>query len=190
MRLSKVKKVCMDAGQIRILTADNSCNMVVQWIGTDAALYPVEGLVLDLKTLLAIWEIDSKKAGEIDMAEGSYADMVDRGLLTEADARLLRMVAGSIDTNEAPLLGLGEVNGCKALACGEEQMIFLPPGTLTPCFKHGGINFDVIVQDGGARVAVYGGGSLIGLLWPLDSARAEGLHGIIRNMAEREVRGA
>lgn len=186
MRLNAIKQVCKAARQIRLLTADGDIrNMVTQWIGTDKALYPVRGLTLDLKVLSVIWELDPKKA-DYDMAEGEFADMVDRGLLADADAHLLRSVPASIDVEKAPRLGIGELNGYKALAVDDDKMLFLPSGSLEPCYKQGGWNFDIVRGDS-RRVAVYGRDNLIAVLSPVTTPDVEGLAGILRCMAAREI---
>ena len=46
MKLSKVKKVCMDAGQIIVKKADTGID-INTWIGTNNALYPVRGLSMN-----------------------------------------------------------------------------------------------------------------------------------------------
>lgn len=188
MRLGKIKQVCKAARQVYILTADGTVNnMVVQWIGTARALYPVVGLNLTLQTLVVLWEM-MDKAADLDMAEGTFSDMVDRGLLNEADAELLRNVTASVNTSDMPLLGLGEINGYKALACGEKELLFIQDWMLAPCYKQGSVHFDIVKGDG-RRVAVYGRDSIVGLLWPVEAPSAEALAGILRGMAERTVYG-
>lgn len=188
MRLGKIKQVCKAARQVYILTADGTVNnMVVQWIGTARALYPVVGLNLTLQTLIVLWEM-LDKAADLDMAEGTFRDMVDRGLISEADAELLRSVPAGVDPSTMPLIGLGEINGYKAVACGESDMMFIQDWMLEPCYKKGSIHYDVVCGEG-KRLAVYGRDAIVGLIWPVEASSAEALAGILRSMAKRTVYG-
>lgn len=185
MRLNKIRQVCKAAGQVYVITADGMVgNMVTQWIGTARALYPVVGLNLDLRTLMLLWEMDPVKSG-LDAHEGTMADMVERGLLEDEDAQLLRHVPAKIDADNAPLIGLGEINGYKALACGDEAMCFLQGWLLDPCFKQGNIRLE-IMAGAGRRVAVYAGDSIVGVLWPAEESTSRALGGILSAMARRE----
>lgn len=188
MKLGKIKQVCKAARQVLILTADRTVdNAVVQWIGTAGALYPVTGLELTLQMLAVLWEIDLTK-GDWEAAEGTMSDMVDRGLLAPEDEQLLRTLPASVDTTSMPLLGLGEVNGYKALACGAEGMLFLQGWPLDPCYGKAGCNYEV-VRGADYRVAVYSGGMIAGLVWPVEKATADALGGFVSSMARRTVCG-
>lgn len=66
MKLSKVKKVCMDASEIIVKRADTGID-VRTWIGTNSALYPVRGLDMSAELATRIWEIEPKKLRDIEI---------------------------------------------------------------------------------------------------------------------------
>ena len=66
MKLSKVKKVCMDASEIIVKRADTGID-VRTWIGTNSALYPVRGLDMSAELAIRIWEIEPKKLRDIEI---------------------------------------------------------------------------------------------------------------------------
>lgn len=64
MKLSKVKKVCMDAFEIIVKKAEVGLD-VRTWIGTSDAMYPVRGLEMSAELAIRIWEIEQKKLKDI-----------------------------------------------------------------------------------------------------------------------------
>ena len=66
MKLSKVKKVCMDASEIIVKRADTGID-VRTWIGTQSALYPVRGLDMSAELAIRIWEIEQKKLRSMEI---------------------------------------------------------------------------------------------------------------------------
>ncbi len=66
MKLSKVKKVCLDASEIIVKRADTGID-VRTWIGTNSALYPVRGLDMSAELAIRIWEIEPKKLRDIEI---------------------------------------------------------------------------------------------------------------------------
>ena len=66
MKLSKVKKVCLDASEIIVKRADTGID-VRTWIGTNSALYPVRGLDMSAELAIRIWEIEPKKLRDFEI---------------------------------------------------------------------------------------------------------------------------
>lgn len=108
MKLSKVKKVCMNDEEIVIKRADTGLD-VRTWIGTNWAQYPVRGLIMTAEMAERIWEIEPKKIAEMaileDMGENEAVTMI-----TRADLEKVAFLGDAIerdDEQEAP--GLAEV---------------------------------------------------------------------------------
>ena len=108
VKLSKIKKVCMRDKQVRLYTANAPQNMVMQWLGVDQALYPVEGVRLSMDMLgvdqalypvegvrlsmdmlAVIWKLGAKQRAELDVQEMTILDAVENGLLDDDAAQLL-----------------------------------------------------------------------------------------------------
>ena len=64
MKLSKVKKVCLDAFDIIVKKADTGID-IRTWIGTCDAMYPVRGMEMSTELAIRIWEIEGKKLKDI-----------------------------------------------------------------------------------------------------------------------------
>ena len=97
VKLSKIKKVCLRDKQVRIYTANTPQNMVMQWLGVDQALYPVEGVRLTMDMLAVIWELGARQRAELDVQEMTILDAVENGLLDDDAAVVLQESAGMVD---------------------------------------------------------------------------------------------
>ena len=73
MKLSKVKKVCLDGGYIVVKKADKGLD-INTWIGTNSALYPVRGMTMNAAMAVRIWEIEGKKLNEMTILEDTEDD--------------------------------------------------------------------------------------------------------------------
>lgn len=82
MKLSKVKKVCLDAFDIIVKKADTGID-IRTWIGTCDAMYPVRGMEMSAELAIRIWEIEGKKLKDIrveqDTEEEEAATLIMRG---------------------------------------------------------------------------------------------------------------
>lgn len=172
MKLSKVKKICTDAGQLCVMDAPGKNNLVYQWVGTQDAMYPVEGLHVDREMLVKLWECSPKQAAAFEECPVLH------------DAELLQGLPGMIDTDKVNHLGLCEVMGKVAMKCGD-GVIFIDPELLKPCGEFR--NFVIVEDRTGPWVAVYAKGVLDGLVRPVSNDMANHLMACVRSVAKRDV---
>lgn len=172
MKLSKVKKVCTDAGQLGVINVGGpGNNLVQQWVGTQEAIYPLDGITVTEEMLQRLWELSPAQIAK--MAESPV--MHDRKLLNE--------LPGMIDKNTVEYISLGEVMGMLALKC-RDGVIFVDPALLRPCGEWR--NYVIVEDEQGPWVAVYNDGVLDGLVRPEKAKEAMMLHTCARSIAARE----
>lgn len=172
MKLSKVKKVCTDAGQLGVINVGGpSNNLVQQWVGTQEAIYPLDGITVTEEMLQRLWELSPTQIAK--MAESPVA----------LDAELMNELPGMIDKNTVEYISLGEVLGMLALKCGE-GVIFVDQALLRPCGRWR--NYVIVKDEQGPWVAVYNDGVLDGLVRPVKEKEAMRLHACARSIAARE----
>lgn len=192
MKLSRIKKACMDEGVIRLYSVEAPGNAVFQWLGTDGALYAVEGCELTLTTLMAIWEIDSKKAANMDMVEDTLRGAVERRLLTDRDADILAGAPAMIDSMSAPPLVMAHIGCYWAMKFGEDHVMFASENNFAPCIGKHIVAMDIHADDATgepAWIAVYADGKLCGMVRPTSKIEAERLLELVREVARREKAG-
>lgn len=186
VKLSKIKKVCMRDGQVRLYTANAPQNMVMQWLGVDQALYPVEGIRLTMDMLGAIWELGAKKRDELDVQEMSVMDAVEGGLLDDDTAVLLQESAGMVDMAAMESIRMARIFDCAALKIGEKKMTLVQDCYCAPCW-YGETKYEVAQHAG--RVLVYTDGQLSGVIRMVDQKSAAVAEATLRTLAEREIAG-
>lgn len=122
MKLSKVKKVCTDAQQLRVVdTLGEGNNLVSQWVGTQDALYPVEGLTVSEEMLQVLWELSPAQINAIEEHPVHH------------DPEFLRSLPGLVDKDSVEPICIAQVMGYQAMKCGEQGVLFVDPGKLRPC---------------------------------------------------------
>lgn len=182
----------MDAGAIRLYSVEAPGNAVFQWLGTDEALYAVEGCVLTLTTLQAIWEIDAKKADTLDMVEDTLRGAVERRLLTDRDADILEGAPAMIDSMSAPPLVMAKIGCYWAMKFGEGHVMFASENSFAPCIGKHIVAMDIHADDATgepAWIAVYADEKLCGMARPASKIEAERLMELVREVARRETAG-
>ena len=109
MKLSAIKRVCMDAKKFRIYV-DRGCN---QWIGTPNAAYPAEGITFTEGNIDEIFDLTEKQSGKVDVM---CQMMEESGLLPEVytvgvDVERMRpgLAFRYLDEMLLPLAYLGKV---------------------------------------------------------------------------------
>jgi len=175
MKLGKVKKICMAAEQLCVLDLGYTENMVLQWIGTAEAMYPMRTLQLSREQLQQVWEL----------SEGMITAMETHPV--EHEAELFEQVPSQIDRDHAEPLTMAEFNGYWALRCGESGIMFVQKEYFAPCMGAGPINLMLEMDEHEDWwVAIYVDGVLDGLVRPVEAKKAKALHKTLRAMAERK----
>lgn len=173
MKLSKIKRVCTDALQLRVVdTIGNSNNLVMQWVGTQEALYPVEGVTVNEEMLQVLWELSDK------MMDAMAAAPVHH------DPDMLMELPGLIDKEKAESITIGKVMDYGAMKCGN-GVIFVDPALLKPCGEW--LQFVIVEDADGPWVSAYSDGKLAGLVRPVKNELAEHLLAIAKAVAGRGV---
>ena len=173
MKLSKVKKVCTDAGQMCVVnTTGAGNNLVQQWVGTQDALYPLRDVMVTEGMLKMLWELSPVQIAAMEEAPVKH------------DEEFLRELDGQIDTDSAEPICLCTVMGMWAMKCGD-GVVFVDPDMLKPCGEWR--NYVIVRDDEGPWVAVYHQGVLDGLVRPVKDDRAEALLAAARVAAQREI---
>ncbi|MGN0777731.1 MAG: hypothetical protein ACI4MJ_01155 [Aristaeellaceae bacterium] len=187
MKLGKIGSICRKEKKLRVLTADGEMgNLVMQWVGTDRALYAVKGVTLKARMLISVWDMEAKEAS-MDVAEGSYEDMVRRGLLGAEDAQTLRTVPELVDEEGRPNIALGEVNGYVAMAAWKDGIVYLPVGYLEPCGGRSCSMKYILMPGNGIWIAAYERGALVAMLRAEEPMTSIALQKTVQAMAQREL---
>ena len=175
MKLGKVKKICTAAEQLCVLDLDYTENLVLQWVGTHEAMYPMRTLQLSREQLQQVWEL----------SEGMVTEMEQHPVTH--DPHLFEQVPGQIARDQAEPLAISEFNGYWALKCGESGILFVKKELFAPCMGAGHINLALEMDESGDWwVAIYADGVLDGLVRPVEGRKAEALHKTLVAMAERK----
>lgn len=173
MKLSKIKRVCVDAGQLRVVdTIGNSNNLVMQWVGTKEALYPVEGVTVNEEMLQVLWELSDKTMEAMAAAPVHH------------DPDLLMELPGLIDKEKVESITIGKMMDYGAMKCGD-GVIFVDPAMLKPCGDW--LQFVIVEDEEGPWVSVYSDGKLAGLVRPVRNELAGHLLAIAQAVAGRDV---
>lgn len=188
VKLSKIKRLCLNRGQIRLYTADRPQNMIMQWLGIDGALYPVEGVTLTMDLLAVVWELSASVRGNLDVQEMSIGDAVENGLLGSEDAAILQCAAGMVDMAAMERIRLGRVFDHVALALGEDGMMLVPESVCAPCWW--GDTAYEITRGETTQVLVYTDGQLSGVVRPADEKAAAVAEATLKTLARKTCIGA
>lgn len=172
MKLGKVKKICSAAEQLCVLDLEHTDNMVLQWVGTAEAMYPMRTLQLSREQLQQVWELSDGMVQAMEMNPVTH------------ETELFESVPGQMTMEETAPLTVAEVNGYWALRCGERAMIFVERELFTPCLGGGPVRLNLEMDvHGDWWVAIYVDGVLDGLVRPVDGRKAATLHRLICSMA-------
>lgn len=188
MKLSRIKKLCMNEKTIRLYSVQAPSNAVMQWLGTDKALYAVEGGMLTLAMLKQLWEISPEKETKFDLADDTLEGAVERKLLAADDIVYLSAIPAMIDTANAPKLGLAEINGYKAIAAAADRVTFAEERLFEPCYGKWDTTFEVHMDGelGTTWVAVYTDGTISGMIRATNDLTTTWLHKVVKAIAGRE----
>lgn len=184
MKLSKVKKVCMDAGTIVIKKAEMGMD-IKTWIGTNSALYPVRGIDMNAALAVRIWEIEQKKLRDMEIQEDTEeveaATMIDREELESLDFLADTLTA---DNDEVPgLINIATINGYVMLLDREKNDAFVfKEDRLAPVE---GKRLMYIPVEGNRRlIAVYSDGILEAVIYTMEWDKSDYLKAVISRIAE------
>lgn len=173
MKLGKVKKICTAAEQLCVLDLPYTENMVLQWVGTADAMYPMRQLQLSREQLQQVWELGEGMVNAMEMHPVTH------------DEELFAHVPGQMAMEDTEPLVVAEVNGYWALRCGEKNMLFVVKELFAPCLGGGPVRLNLELDaNGDWWVAIYVDGVLDGLVRPVDGRKAATLHRMICNMAQ------
>lgn len=186
VKLSKIKKVCLRDKQVRIYTANAPQNMVMQWLGVDQALYPVEGVRLTMDMLAVIWELGARQREELDVQEMTILDAVENGLLDDDAAVVLQESAGMVDMEAMESIRMARVFDCTALKIGDRKMTLVQDSYCAPCW-YGATKYEVLPRTG--MVLVYTDGQLSGVVRMVDQKSAAVAQSTLRVLADRDIEG-
>jgi len=184
MKLSKVKKVCMDTGTIVIKKAEMGMD-IKTWIGTNSALYPVRGIDMNAALAVRIWEIEQKKLRDMQIledCEGKEATtLIDREELESLDFLADTLTA---DNNEVPgLINIATINGYIMLLDREKNDAFVfKEDKLSPV--EGERLLYIPINDSGRLVAIYSDGILEAVIIAMKWDKSEYIKGVISRIAE------
>ena len=184
MKLSKVKKVCMDAGTIVIKKAEMGMD-IKTWIGTNSALYPVRGIDMNAALAVRIWEIEQKKLRDMEIQEDTEeveaATLIDREELESLDFLADTMTA---DNDEVPgLINIATINGYVMLMDREKNdACVFKEDRLAPVE---GERLMYIPVEGNRRlIAVYSDEILEAVIYTMGWDKSEYLKAVISRIAE------
>ena len=184
MKLSKVKKVCMDAGTIVIKKAEMGMD-IKTWIGTNSALYPVRGIDMNAALAVRIWEIEQKKLRDMEIQEDTEeveaATLIDREELESLDFLADTLTA---DNDEVPgLINIATINGYVMLLDREKNDAFVfKEDKLAPV--EGERLMYIPVYDRSGLVAVYSDGILEAVIYAMKWDKSEYIKAVISRIAE------
>lgn len=185
MKLSKVKKVCMDAGQIIVKKADTGID-INTWIGTNDALYPVRGLTMNAGLAIRIWEIEQKKMAEIDILEDTEEDEVPT-LIRREELESLDFLADTLtdkDRDEYPgLLRIARIDSTILMLDRKTNKAWVFRETKLGPIEGKNLMFIPVEEDRGL-IAVYADGILEAVIYAAPWDASEYMKATIRQIAE------
>lgn len=187
VKLSKIKKVCMADGQIRLYNVDSPENMILQWLGVDGAMYPVEGVRLTLDMLAVIWEMDAAKIKGMDAVEMDLEDAVNASLVDPMDAECMRITPAWVDMESVPDICMARVFDTQAIKLESGRMTLLADAYCRPC-RDGKTDYEIVRKDR-LLAAVYTDGKLSGLIRPVSNRTAVMANAMLKSLAARECVG-
>lgn len=167
MKLSKVKRACCQARQLGLIDTGTGNNMAVQWVGTDAAMYPLQGMQVFRRQLEKLWELGENVINDMQQAP------------VTAEACDLEKPAGQIDLDSVPRVHLCNLDGWEVLAPMSGGLMYIQEGLLRPL--DGKLDF---VPMPSGWVAVYEDGVLGAMVRPVEGKWRGPLDAMVRTMAK------
>lgn len=185
MKLSKVKKVCMDGGYIVVKKA--ACGLdITTWIGTTSALYPVRGMTMNAGLAVRIWEIEPKKLKDLEIMEDTEDDEAPT-LIQHDDLEsfefLIDPFTNESEENYPGLARIATIDGWILLADRDtkEGWVFRED-KLGPVEGNGLMYIPMAKGDG--RIAVYGSGQLEAVIFAAKWTASDYIKAKIGQIAE------
>ena len=166
MKLSKVKKICMDSGEIMVKKAQTGLD-VDTWIGSYGALYPVHGFSMTGQLAVKVWEIEDKKLKDMRIHDDSVDSALTHvtreeleGLPVLVDARVRE------DAEDPGLRHMATVSKYMILQNRETGKVrVLSEKYMEPI--EGTRIFYIPIDEEDMKIAVYGDGELQAVLTTL-----------------------
>ena len=185
MKLSKVKKVCTDSGEIVVKRAN--CGLdITTWIGTNSAMYPIRGMTMNTALAVRIWEIEAKKLHDMRIQEDTEDDEA-MTLIMQVDLRSFEFLIDPL-TNEGEeaypgLRKIATIDGYILLADRDtkEGWVFRED-KLGPVEGNGLMYIPLAKGEG--KIAVYGSGQLEAVIYAAKWTASDYMKAIISQIAE------
>ena len=95
MKLSKVKKICVDEEEIIVTRAGGAGIDTNYWIGVMSAMYPVHGMAITTGIAANIWDLDERKLNKMRLVNSWDGD--ECVLITAADREGMNAMAEGED---------------------------------------------------------------------------------------------
>lgn len=185
MKLSKVKRVCVDASEIIVKRADTGID-IRTWIGTNTALYPVRGMDIKAELAIKIWEIEPKKLRNMEIIQDTDEDealtLIERSDLEQLSF-LGDVYAAAYDEETPGLINIATINNC-TLLLDKKTM----DGWVIRKDKLAPIEGDrllfIPVEENRNLIAVYGGGYLEAALYAIRWEKDDFMKDVMRKISE------
>ena len=188
MKLSRVKRICLDHGELVVKRAQSGLD-VSTWIGARHALFPVHGLEINLKMAINIWELDQKKLKNLytdeDTEEKGECFSLIRRVELESMPPLIA-VDGAEDLEAPGLMKVCTLNEKIILMDRETKKGWWFWKDMLEPVEGGEIRYHLINEDTGRNVVgIYAGGKLEAVIWcmPIDN-REEVVGKVIESLSE------
>lgn len=165
MKLSRVKRVCMDHEELVVKQAESGLD-VTTWIGARHALYPVHGLEMNLKLAIQIWELDQKKLKTIYTDEDTEEKGECFSLITRKDLEAMPPLIAVGETTEPGLKPVCHINEKVILMDRETKKSWYFWEDMLAPVEGGELTYHLLNGDTGRNtVGVYAGGQLEAVIW-------------------------
>lgn len=170
MKLSKVKRICVAAGQLCVIPTEEPVNMAQQWVGTEEAMYPMYDVAVSRRALQSLWELSTATVQAMDEDPVMH------------DVQVLDATPGQIDTAGKTDKAIVKIGGYVAIEHGE-GLVLINEELLAPC----GLNRSFVVEQrrDGVWVAVYVGGMLDAMIRPASGAICSMCEEIVDELGRR-----
>lgn len=183
MKLSKVKKVCVDSGAIIVKKA--ACGLDINtWIGTNSAMYPVRGMTMNAGLAVRIWEIEPKRLRDMEIMEDTEEEAPT--LITQEDLEDIDLLVDTFVAEEEAypgLLKIATINGYVLLADKNTKKGWVfGEDKLGPV--EGNLLMFLPVEEGRGLIKVYGNGELEAVIFAARWNASEFMKTTIRQITE------
>ena len=185
MKMSKVKKVCLDGGYIIVKKVDKGID-ISTWIGTQSAIYPVRGMKIDTALAVRIWEIESKKLRDMEIIEdtedGEAPTLISREDLEQIDFLIDPLTPENAD--EYPgLIKIATIDGYIMLADRDTKKGWVFREDKLGPVEGSHLTY-IPIEKGRGVIAVYGDGELQAVIFAANWNANDYLKGTIRQITE------